>query len=299
MEKKFLLVTGATGNQGRALIQALIADGRDMFHILALTRDKMSTPAQKLAELSDTITLFQGTLDNTEAVFEIAKAATDKQPIWGVFSMQQSGNSKSAALVEEKQGKALVDAALAAGVEHFVYTSVDRNGDNPTDVPYFASKHRLEHYLIDKAKGTKMSWTILRPVSFMQNFEGSTAKVYAEMLRLTLKSKPIQLVDTRDVGIFAAKAFMDPGAHRGQILSLAGDELAFDQLNSLYVEKTGSKIPTVPSPAARLVLLLSKDLRVMFTFFAVKGYGADMEQMRALQPGLRSFGSWLESKQKS
>jgi hypothetical protein len=66
-----------------------------------------------------------------------------------------------------------VDGALEHEVKHFVYTSVDRGGDeksydNPTDIPHFISKYRIEHHLVDKA-GDKMGWTILRPVAFTDN----------------------------------------------------------------------------------------------------------------------------------
>jgi nucleoside-diphosphate-sugar epimerase len=65
----------------------------------------------------------------------------------------------------------MVDGALAAGVKFFVYTSVERGGndksyDNPTNVPHFISKHNIEHHLVENA-GDKMQWTILRPVAFM------------------------------------------------------------------------------------------------------------------------------------
>lgn len=79
---------------------------------------------------------------------------------------------------EEQQGKALVDEALKAGVKRFVYTSVDRGGDerswqNETDVPHFRSKHRIEWHLREEAekKGGEMTWAVLRPVAFMDNIQ--------------------------------------------------------------------------------------------------------------------------------
>jgi len=73
---------------------------------------------------------------------------------------------------EEKQGKALVDGALANNVKCFVYSSVDRGGsksyETPTPIPHFISKHRIEHHLVEAA-GDEMEWTILRPTAFMEN----------------------------------------------------------------------------------------------------------------------------------
>lgn len=81
-----ILVTGATGNQGGALIKALLAAKAD-FNILAVTRDATSPSAQALKSKASNITLVQGNLDDTESIFQSAKAATTVQ-IWGVYSIQ-------------------------------------------------------------------------------------------------------------------------------------------------------------------------------------------------------------------
>lgn len=81
-----ILVTGATGKQGGALIKALLAD-KAGFHILAVTRDSNSASAKRLAAKSSDITLVQGDLNDTEAIFKTAEQATS-HPIWGVFSVQ-------------------------------------------------------------------------------------------------------------------------------------------------------------------------------------------------------------------
>lgn len=85
---------------------------------------------------------------------------------------------------EEVQGKALIDVSLKNGVKHFVYSSVDRGGsksdDNPTDVPHFISKHKVEQYLYEKTKNGEMDWTILRPVAFFDNLvPGFMGKVFS------------------------------------------------------------------------------------------------------------------------
>jgi hypothetical protein len=86
------------------------------------------------------------------------------------MSNQTRAGGSASVEIEETQGKALVDGALAADVKFFVYSSVDRGGDdksyeNPTTVPHFTNKHNIEHHLVEKA-GDKMQWTILRPVAF-------------------------------------------------------------------------------------------------------------------------------------
>lgn len=81
-----ILVTGATGKQGGALIKNLI-EKKVPFKILALTRDPQSASAQRLVKESKNITLVQGDLDNPSEIFKNAQAQTS-EPIWGVFSVQ-------------------------------------------------------------------------------------------------------------------------------------------------------------------------------------------------------------------
>lgn len=167
---KSILITGATGKQGGAVVDALLASSdAKSFELLAVTRNPESGSAKKLEERG--VKLVKGDLNDVSSIFaEAAKATSD--PIWGVFSVQNPMGSKGG-LSEEEQGKALVDAALEHGVKMFVYTSVDRGGDKsfdtPTPIPHFISKHNIEHYLVDKAgaKGEKMQWTILRPTAFL------------------------------------------------------------------------------------------------------------------------------------
>ncbi|RJE16790.1 Nucleoside-diphosphate-sugar epimerase family protein, partial [Aspergillus sclerotialis] len=111
-----------------------------------------------------------------------------------------------------------------------VYSSVDRGGDksanNPTRVPHFIYKHEIEQHLMDRAKGTDMAWTILRPTAFFENLTPDYfGKVFTTAWQMSLKGKPLQLIATSDIGFFAAEAFTRPEAFSGKAVSLAGDEL--------------------------------------------------------------------------
>lgn len=85
---KAILVTGATGKQGGAVVRALINADADV-EILALTRNPESPSAQKLQKRSSKVKLVQGDLDQPAELFANAKKATSL-PIWGVFSVQVS-----------------------------------------------------------------------------------------------------------------------------------------------------------------------------------------------------------------
>lgn len=200
---------------------------------------------------------------------------------------------------EERQGKALVDAALDNQIKHFVYSSVDRGGDrsfeNPTPVPHFISKHHIEHHLVEKSEGTDMAWTILRPVAFFDNFTPDFfGKVFATAWKVAVKEKPLQLIAVHDIGFFGAQAFLHPEQYKDKGLSLAGDELTFDEMSKIFDAKTGQRVPLTFGFVARTLLWMKKDLGYMFQWFYDSGYGADVGALKKLHPGLKDFSSWLE-----
>lgn len=201
-------------------------------------------------------------------------------------------------MIEERQGKALIDSAIKFGVKHFVYSSVDRHGDdsinNKTDIPHFISKHNIEHHLFKATKGKDMSWTVLRPVAFMENFDGGfVGKVFTAAWKSVVKSRPLQLVATDDIGVFAAKSFTDPEKYAGRSVSLAGDELTYEQMQKVFVNKTGAEAPRTLDIVAKGVLWMSKEMGTMFSFFEREGYGADIKALKKEHPGLIDLGTWL------
>ena len=138
-----ILVAGATGKQGSALIRALLqpssstASLRNVtsapeYHIYALTRKISSPSAQSLLKTyhPSTLTLVEGNLDDPSsiiAVFETAKL-NDEGGIWGVFAIMAFPGLGASAEGEERQGKMLADIALKYGVQVYVYSSAMRAG---------------------------------------------------------------------------------------------------------------------------------------------------------------------------
>ncbi len=170
---KVILVTGATGKQGGAVIEALLSQKAETFNILAVTRDVSRSAAKRLSSRSPSIKLVQGDLDEVPGLFREAQNVAG-QPVWGVYSVQVSMGKGVTSEGEIRQGKALIDESIKAGVKHFVYSSVERGGDhvswdNPTPIPHFRTKCEIEHHLRDATAtgkpGENMGWTILRPVA--------------------------------------------------------------------------------------------------------------------------------------
>jgi uncharacterized protein YbjT (DUF2867 family) len=206
---------------------------------------------------------------------------------------------------EEAQGKSLIDLSIANKVKHFVYTSVDRGGEksiaNPTPIPHFISKHNIELHLLEKAgkNGEKMSWTILRPTAFLDNFTPDfMGKGFATMFRISLKEKPLQLIAVSDIGVFAAKAFEKTDEFNAKALSLAGADITFSQANDIFEEKTGADVPTTFGFLGSAILWGVKEVGTMFQWFYTDGYGANVSELKKIHPGLLDLGAWLEKEGK-
>ncbi|RMZ73392.1 hypothetical protein GMOD_00007899 [Pyrenophora seminiperda CCB06] len=291
---KTILVTGATGKQGGSVIDALLKANAP-YEILALTRDAQSASSKRLLAKSSTIKLITGNLDATEDVFSKAKKVT-KTPIWGVFSVQPVGKNETA------QGKALVDASLKHGVSHFVYTSVDRgvNSDtDPTNVPHFITKYNIEQHLFSKAKDSKMTYTVLRPVGFLDNVTPDFfGKIFTTSWAVKLpKTQKLPLVATSDIGEFAAQALLkhQDATFRNKSISLSSEALSFEELNAIFEKTTGEKLPMTYGPVARVVLGLARELGIMFNWFRDVGFAANFDECKAIHPEMKGLEKWLET----
>ncbi|KAF5003096.1 hypothetical protein FDECE_10331 [Fusarium decemcellulare] len=300
MSRAFL-ITGATGKQGGAVIDALLAkQSSDV--LLAVTRDAQSPSAKRLAAKSPNVKLVEGDLDSLPALFDSAKKVAGTSPLWGVYSVQVSFGKGVTLDGEVKQGKGMVDESIKAGVQHFVYSSVDRGGDersweNPTNVPHFKTKHEIEHYLRDStSKGnTNMGWTILRPTIFMENLApGFAGKVFLTLLRDTMKEKPLQWIATKDIGYFAAEAFYNPSAWNKRAVGLAGDELTFSQLSQAFTNATGRPAGTTLGLLGTALKYGVPEMGTMVNWFKEDGYKANMPEIRRLHPTATTMEAWLK-----
>ncbi|KAJ6526075.1 hypothetical protein B0H19DRAFT_1275928 [Mycena capillaripes] len=218
MSKKNILVTGATGHQGRTLIRALQESNPEpdvgsasKLHVLALTRTPSSPGAQSLAAAHPgLVTLVQGDLDSPEAmrkIFEDAKA--EAGGIWGVFCVLAFPGLGANADSEEKQGKIVADIALEYGVSAFVFSSTERGGEYYDDQTNLDTRAKVNIERHIRALGDKgLPWTFLCPGFFMENYEGLLGAIAAGVLKHGLKPTTTNhMVAADDIGYVAAVVF--------------------------------------------------------------------------------------------
>ncbi|UPK95382.1 hypothetical protein LCI18_006317 [Fusarium solani-melongenae] len=286
-----LLIIGATGKQGGSVVEAVLARFSKDFTILAVTRNAQSPSAIHLTKKSSAVKLVEGNLDDVPSLLRAANKVASG-PIWGVYSVQG----------EIRQGKALIDESIKNHVKHFVYSSVDRGGNerswtNPTEVPHFKTKHQIEHHLRNSTANGKsaMGWTILRPVIFLDNITPDfQAKVFMTSLRSTIKDKPLQWIATSDIGVFAAEAFANPERFNKQAIGLAGEKLTFEELNQRFKNVTGTGVGTTVGLLGKALKAGVKEVGVMLDWFKEDGYNVDMQLAKSVHPHIKDVEAWLK-----
>jgi uncharacterized protein YbjT (DUF2867 family) len=279
---QIVVVTGATGNQGGAAAARLLAEG---WRVRALTRDVDGPAARRLAR--DGAEVVRGDLDDRAAL----DAALDGAH--GVFSVQRGALGMPAVSYDDevRHGVNVVEAAAAGGVRHLVYASV-AGVERSRGVRAFASKWEIEEHI----RRSGIPATILRPVSFMENYADPAFGLQTGTLATPLAPDvPEQLIALDDIGWFVARAFANPTDHLGKAIEIAGDELRPQQIADAIGRATGRHIPFAPIPIDG-VRAQSEDFADAVDFLNhAGGYGADLAATRALHPGLMTFATWLDA----
>ncbi|HVM51388.1 MAG TPA: NmrA/HSCARG family protein [Candidatus Acidoferrum sp.] len=269
MSTKKIFVTGATGQQGGAVARHLLK--QPGFAVRALTRDAEKTAARALAQAG--AELVQGDLDDPSSYRKALEGA------YGVFSVQ--GAMEAGYDAEVRQGKALAEAAKAAGVQHFVYSSVVSASEH-TGIPHFESKWEIEQHL----HGLEIPFTILRPVFFMQNWHNYLREpILHGALPLPLSPQtPLQQVSIEDIGGFARLVLQTPAKWLGKTVELAGDEVTMVQMASLLSRTVGQRVSYVQVPWEQFRQNAGEEMTRMYRWFEDVGYHVDIAALRRDYP---------------
>ena len=275
-----VLVAGATGRQGGAVVRHLRAKG---WKLRALTRNPDSYAAWQLAERG--IELVQGDLDDPGSLERAARG------VYGVYSVQDFWTV--GARREVQQGKNLADAARKAGVEHLVYSSVG-GAERNTGITHWETKWEIEKYI----RGLKLPVTVLRPVSFMETYhilEIEVGLLKGKLADPIQGDKPYQTIATDDIGGFAALAFERPKDFIGMELEIAGSELTNIQAAKVFSRVLNRPVKFKKLPMVVVRLFLGKEFYEMFHWFNTKGYEANISELRRRYPEIRlhTLEEWL------
>ena len=210
-----ILVAGGTGRLGRETISRLSDAGRE---VRVLTRD----PAHAAGLDVEVAT---GDVRDPSTLAAAVKGAS------GVISAVHGflgGRGAGPEEVDHQGNRNLIRAAADAGVEHFVLLSVlDAGPRHPM------SLHRAKYAAEQSLHATSLSWTVLRPSSYVETWMDIVGERLASggpALVFGRADNPINFISVQDVATLTARALTDP-ALRGQTVDVPGaDNLTMEQL---------------------------------------------------------------------
>jgi uncharacterized protein YbjT (DUF2867 family) len=279
---KVVLVTGATGRQGGAVIRHMLEKG---WKLRALTRNPASPAAQQL--LGQGVVLAKGDLDDLASLEAAMRGA------YGVYSVQDYWSV--GARREVQQGKNMAGAARNAGVAHFVYSSVG-GAERNSGIDHWETKWEIENYV----RKLGLPATILRPAAFMENYYIDQVEIgilKGKLMDPIRADKPYQTIATDDIGAFVALAFSCPTQFIGLELEIAGSELTNPEAAEVFSIVLGKlvKFQKLPLPIVRIVL--GKEFYQMFRWFNTAGFKADISALRRQYPEvhLQTLEMWLRN----
>ncbi|GAA4470389.1 NmrA/HSCARG family protein [Nibrella saemangeumensis] len=279
---KIILVTGATGKQGGALVRHLLTTD---FKVRALTRNVNSESARRLQ--AQGVEVVQGDQED--------KASLERalNGVYGVFSVQNFWEKGVGYAGEIRQARNLIDASVQAGVNHFVQASI-ADAAAAKGVMHWESKAAIERY-IDQIG---LPRTFLRAVFFMENFfDPKSGSVLFPMLAGTLHPNTrFHMVAVDDIGAMGAFIFQNPQVYIGQAQDVAGDQLTLAEIRATFEQITGRKTPayTIPKWISRLMI---SDMVKQLEWNNKPGWSVDMNTLRAVFPNLTSFAEFLSQHQ--
>jgi uncharacterized protein YbjT (DUF2867 family) len=244
---KKVLITGATGNVGMAVIKSLSKMPHTL-QIVAGVRD-VSTDKAELAHYKTDFVHFDFTDISTY------KSALEGCDMLFLLRPPQISNT-------EKYFKPLIETAKEIDIKHIVFISV-QGVEKSTIIPH----NKIEKLIVE----SKINYTFLRPAYFMQNFLGSLHNDLVTKKRIFLPAgnAKFTLIDVRDVGEVAAKILINPTKYINKSYELTANEaLNFSEMAEQLSKGLGTPI-TYQSPNLIHFYWQKRKEKVPFAFILV------------------------------
>ncbi|KQU25065.1 MULTISPECIES: SDR family oxidoreductase [Priestia] len=237
-----ILITGANGQTGRAIIKALLSKGERIRAFVHTTEQ-----IQEIKSLGQ-MEVVAGDMLDQKAVNEAFIGVST------VYHICPAVNPH-----EVEIGQMIIKAARLANVEHFVYHSVLHSVLQ--DMPHHQKKLMVEELLVDSG----IPYTIIQPAVFMQNILMSwkllSEKGIFQQKFFTTQETRICMIDLEDLAEAASIILTSPG-HIGATYELCGPEnLSLSDMKAAMEQHFGHKIK-VETPQDAMFAAQLKNLGV-------------------------------------
>lgn len=199
--------------------------------------------------------------------------------------------AKSNADREFQQGRAAIDAAKAAGVDHLIFMSVADAECFDEHTKHLKAKVALEKYVRESG----VSYSILRPCAFFENLDDAAnwnplKKGVVSFLTL----QDCKYCATYDIGRAAAILFRDRGEWLGKSLDVIGWQGDLKQVAAALSKVSGVPVKAKLAMPIFLRRLFLNDLHHMFLYYEVqKGPRGTSEAFKKVVPDALSAEDWF------
>lgn len=295
---KLFFVVGATGRQGGAVAKRLLEGG---WRVRVLTRDPLKPNAKALLKLGAEV--IQGDLSNRSSL------DASMQGVYGVFAVTEYW--EHGYQNEILHGKNLVDAAYANDVKHFVFSSVGGiERTRKLGIRHFDSKYVIEEHL----KKSGLTWSVLRPVTFFENFVSPRIRrsIISGNCRFAVKPNlPFQMLAMQDLGVFAEQALSGHTFYKNRAVEIASQRLTMNEFVEVLSKTVGRAVEYKRIPISVLWIIgafvevtrtgghfkTGWALLRMFNWMnasEIGGWNADLSGLKQQHPELLSAQEWAE-----
>lgn len=224
-----------------------------------------------------------------ENIASLTRAARGMDAVFAMTTFVEGGPEE-----ETRHGVNMADAARAAAVEHFIYSSVS-DADRNTGIHHFESKFEVEKHIRERG----IPYTIVAPVFLMENLMSPwhLPALQKGSFALPMPSgRKLQYIALKDAAAFEVLVVENRETFLGRRVNVASDELTGDQVAAVLSRVTGREIRFDEVPIGP-IREASEDTALMYEWFVRVGYSADISGLRRDYPEVRwhTFEEWATS----
>jgi uncharacterized protein YbjT (DUF2867 family) len=268
-----ILVGGATGRQGSAVVDELLARG---YRVRALTRKPEGKKALGLQAKG--VEVVQGNYADQVSLLA-AMQGIERMFFYSGFSRN-----------EVAEGNNVISAAREAGIRQLVYSSGAAAA--PENGIKGAAKMQVELALVDSG----VPYTVFRPVAFMENFDRQKKRfIKSGIVDSRDPDRMLYFIAIPDIGFFVGEAFEHPQQWLNKAMNIAGDKMTVGGMVNTFSNVMGRDIEYKQLSLAEFLVTMPKPLRPLFRWYEVVGYEADVDGFRADYPDLMTLEEYLRA----
>ncbi|MBK6267356.1 NmrA family NAD(P)-binding protein [Marivirga sp. S37H4] len=234
-----ILVTGATGNIGKAVIHHLLKASESI---------SIKAGARKAEEIKST---FPASEHISPTLFDFEKPDTFAQALAGCDSLFLLRPPQISEV--KKYFEPIIEEAKIQGINHIIFLSV-QGVEKSSIIPH----HKIEKLIVESG----IPYTFLRPAYFMQNFTTTLKKdiIEKQIIFLPAGKAKFTLIDVDDVGKAAVPIIIYPEQHVNKAYELTNEEqLSFTEMAAKISKGVGREIRFISPNLLRFYLQKRKE----------------------------------------